>query len=154
MNRKNLLPLWLLILPSLNLYALAQNPIDLPNAEQEQRYQHLTQELRCVVCQNQSIADSNAELAQDIRQLVAQKMLEGQTDEQITQFLVERYGDFVLYDPPIEPKTYVLWLAPIVMAFVAFFMVMYFIRRHIQTTAIPPPLTDAERNKVNNLLGE
>jgi len=81
-----------------------KNPIEFANVEQEERFSNLINELRCVVCQNQSVADSNAELAQDVRDLVRNKILEGQTDLQITDFLVDRYGDFVLYNPPLKPK--------------------------------------------------
>lgn len=141
----------LLILP-FYLYAVDKNPIEFTDQEQEQRYQALTQILRCVVCQNQSLADSNAELAQDLRDLVRNKIIEGQTDQQITEFLVERYGDFVLYNPPLQPKTYALWWGPLVLVLIAFFMLLYFIRRHAKTTAEPPTLTEEERDKIKQAL--
>jgi cytochrome c-type biogenesis protein CcmH len=76
------------------------------------RYEALTRELRCLVCQNQSIADSNATLAQDLRREVRELMTEGKTDTEIHEFLTARYGDFVLYNPPVKPRTYLLWAAP------------------------------------------
>ncbi len=134
------------------LYAVDSNPTDFDNPAEEQRFSALIEELRCVVCQNQSVADSNAELAQDIRDLVREKIREGQTDEEITDFMVERYGDFVLYNPPLRPKTYVLWWGPLVLVLIAFLVLVYFIRRHAQTTATPPTLTDEERKKIKQAL--
>jgi cytochrome c-type biogenesis protein CcmH len=68
--------------------------------------------LRCLVCQNQTIADSNAGLAQDLRREVRELMVEGKSDDEIHDFLTARYGDFVLYNPPVKPRTYLLWAAP------------------------------------------
>jgi cytochrome c-type biogenesis protein CcmH len=85
-------------------------PFDDP-AEQE-RYERLIRDLRCLVCQNQSIADSNAMLASDLRREVRELMEAGQSDAQIRRFMTERYGDFVLYRPPVTPRTWLLWSAP------------------------------------------
>ncbi len=150
MNKLHLF--FLLSILNIPIYAIDKNPINLDNAEQEARYHKLTNELRCVVCQNQSVADSNAELAQDVRNLVRTKISEGETDEQINAFLVERYGDFVLYNPPLTDKTYVLWLGPFVLMLLAFIILMTFIRR--QTKAKSVTLTDAERDKLNQALGK
>ena len=150
MNKLHLF--FLLLIFNIPIYAIDKNPINLDNAEQEARYQKLTNELRCVVCQNQSVADSNAELAQDVRNLVRTQISEGQTNEQINTFLVERYGEFVLYNPPLTEKTYVLWLGPFVLMLLAFIILMYFIRR--QTKAKSVTLTDAERDKLNQALGK
>lgn len=83
------------------------------NPEIELRYQSLTEELRCLVCQNQNIADSHAELAQDLRRKVYEKLNSGESDEQIIAYMTERYGDFVLYRPPFNTRTLILWLAPV-----------------------------------------
>ena len=83
------------------------------NQQQQDRFDQLTQELRCLVCQNQNLADSDAPLAHDLRREVHEMLMSGQSNEQIKQFLVERYGDFVLYRPPVQENTYVLWLAPL-----------------------------------------
>ena len=152
--KKFLLILLSVILLSYFVYAVDKNSITFANPDQESRYQHLTTELRCVVCQNQSVADSNAELAQDIRDLVRNKIIAGQSDEQITGFLVERYGDFVLYNPPIKTKTYLLWLGPLILLLVGLVGLGYFIRRHVRTTAISPSLTAAEQQKIKQLLGK
>jgi cytochrome c-type biogenesis protein CcmH len=79
---------------------------------QQARYEHLIRELRCLVCQNQSIADSNASLASDLRREVREMILAGRSDDEIRAFMTERYGDFVLYKPPVAPRTWLLWLAP------------------------------------------
>jgi cytochrome c-type biogenesis protein CcmH len=83
--------------------------------EQEQRYRQLTAELRCLVCQNQNIADSEAELAGDLRRETHEMILAGSSDEEIVDFMVSRYGDFVLYRPPIKTTTVLLWVGPFVL---------------------------------------
>jgi len=82
------------------------------NPQMEARARNLQRQLRCLVCQGESIDESNAELAADLRHLVRQQMADGKTDQQIEDFLVARYGNFILMKPPLEPDTYVLWLAP------------------------------------------
>lgn len=104
----------LLILCTLPILAMAQaqEPPEFDNTEQEERYKELTTELRCVVCQNQNLADSDAQLAQDLRKEILGMLKDGQSDDQITGFLVDRYGDFVLYRPAIGGNTLALWLIP------------------------------------------
>ena len=85
---------------------------DLPTPELQARYDNLINELRCLVCQNQSIADSNAGLASDLRREVHSMLLAGKTDAEILKFMTDRYGDFVLYRPPFVRRTLLLWLAP------------------------------------------
>ena len=81
----------------------------------QERYEALIRELRCTVCQNQTIADSNASLARDLRREVRRMMEEGMTDQEIRDFLTARYTDFVLYNPPVSPRTYLLWAAPVLL---------------------------------------
>jgi len=92
-----------------------QEPLVFANQQQQERFDKLTQELRCLVCQNQNLADSDAPLAHDLRREVHEMVLAGRTDVQIKQFLVTRYGDFVLYRPPVQQNTYLLWLAPLIL---------------------------------------
>lgn len=94
---------------------LAQEPLVFDSAEQEARYNDLTLELRCLVCQNQNLADSDAPLAHDLRDEIFEMLQAGRSDEEIKRFLVERYGDFVLYRPPVKGNTLILWLAPAVL---------------------------------------
>ena len=90
----------------------AKEPLIFMNPEQEARYNELTLELRCLVCQNQNLADSDAPLAQDLREEIYDMMQNGQSNEQIQTFLVDRYGDFVLYRPAMTGNTLALWLIP------------------------------------------
>jgi cytochrome c-type biogenesis protein CcmH len=85
------------------------------NPETERRLKHLAEELRCLVCQNQTIADSNASLAVDLRNQIRGQIAEGRSDTQIRDYMVERYGDFVLYRPPLKAATLALWLGPLVL---------------------------------------
>jgi len=103
-------------------------PLNYRNAAEEARFHALTSELRCVQCQNQSLADSNAQIAHDLRREVLKLMQEGLTDSQIKQFLVERYGEFVLYRPPMQGSTLVLWLAPVGLLLVGGIFLMRYIR--------------------------
>lgn len=92
-----------------------QEPMVFDTPEQEARFKELTFELRCLVCQNQNLADSDATLAHDLRREVHEMLMDGKTNEQIKEFMVQRYGDFVLYRPPVQKNTYLLWLAPMIM---------------------------------------
>lgn len=85
------------------------------DAQQEQRYHLLIKELRCLVCQNQNLADSNADLAKDLREKTYQMIKGGSSNEEIVEYMVDRYGDFVLYRPPVKITTVVLWLGPFVL---------------------------------------
>jgi len=90
----------------------SSEPLQFDTPEQEARYLHLTRELRCLVCQNQNLADSDAPLAQDLRSEIHEMLSAGRSDEEIKTFLVDRYGDFVLYRPPLSGNTLLLWLFP------------------------------------------
>ena len=88
--------------------------------EQEVMYQAIVQEVRCLVCQNQSIAESNAELAKDLRIEISSQIKEGKTEQEIKDFLLNRYGDFVLYQPSFNKKTFFLWLSPLILLFLIY----------------------------------
>lgn len=143
---------FLLLLLPLTVFAIDKHPIEFTNPSQAARYQKLIDEFRCVVCQNQSVADSNADLAQDVRDLVRNMVLQGKTDQQISAFLVERYGDFVLYNPPVKPVTYLLWVGPVVLLLIAVGFLISLIRRHAARTAQPPTLTEEEQQKIQQLI--
>ena len=104
-------------------------PLIFTDPEQEARYQQLTVELRCLVCQNQNLADSDAPLAQDLRREIYEMMQAGRTDDEIKQFLIDRYGDFVLYMPPVKSNTLVLWLMPAVLLIGGALVVMIVVRK-------------------------
>ena len=117
----------------------------------EKRLMALAQELRCLVCQNQTIADSNASLAQDLRNEVREKMRAGQSDEQIVKYLTARYGDFVLYRPPLRVTTVILWFGPALLLLWGLYAL--FRRVRDRGNAAPAPLTDEERRRAAALLG-
>jgi len=109
----------------------------LPTPELQARYERLTNELRCLVCQNQTVADSNADLAKDLRDRTRAMLVAGATDEQIIAFMTDRYGDFVLYRPPVTPRTWLLWAAPALLLIVGSFSAFLVIRRRSQATDLP-----------------
>lgn len=130
--------LWLALLAG--LVNAAEAPLD---AAEDARYRQLTSELRCLVCQNQNIADSNAPLAADLRDQVRTQILAGQSDRQITQYLTDRYGDFVLYRPPFKFITAALWLGPGLLVLGALGAAWSFSRRSLKSG--PTPVVDAEK---------
>ena len=97
--------------------------------EQEELYHDLIQELRCLVCQNQNIADSNAELAKDLRRKTYEMVVQGKDKDEIVQFMVARYGDFVMYKPPLKASTLILWVGPGVILLLGVFVLIRVIRR-------------------------
>ncbi len=128
----------------------ADIPFEFSDPAQEERYKGLIEELRCLVCQNQSLADSNADLAQDLRQEVYRMVRAGDSDEHIVDFLVARYGDFVLYRPPVRPRTYLLWFGPVVLLLLGIFIASRFIRRRAVQTSVA--LSEQEQRRVAELL--
>ncbi|MBT8137766.1 MAG: cytochrome c-type biogenesis protein CcmH [Gammaproteobacteria bacterium] len=102
----------------------------LPDPELQARYLKLSNELRCLVCQNQSIADSTAGLAGDLRQQVRQMLLDGASDDEILEYMVARYGDFVRYRPAFTPRTWALWLGPVALLLVGLAIVAVVVRRY------------------------
>ena len=118
---------------------------------EELHFKKLIEELRCLVCQNQSLADSDAELAHDLRAEVYDMIQAGNSDEEIVTFLVARYGDFVLYNPPVKPSTYLLWFGPFVLLLLAAFILLRSIRRQQKVTA--GEISAANRERLNALIG-
>ena len=110
--------------------------------------------LRCLVCQNESIEDSGASLAHDIRVLLRQLLLKGDTDEQARQAIVARYGEFVLLKPPVQPATYILWFGPAAMLVLGFAGMVLWLRRRPATTATVVPLSPQEQTRLDTLLRE
>lgn len=119
---------------------------------QEQQFRELTAQLRCPKCQNNSIADSNAMIASDMRQKVYELQQQGQTQQQIIDYMVARYGNFVTYEPPITPGTIVLWLLPALFILGGIIVVVRRARRGQQ--AAPQPLNDLEQQRLKQLLSE
>lgn len=113
-------------------FSVAAPPLEFDNDIQEKRFNTLVAEIRCLVCQNQNLADSDAELAQDLRREVLGLIRSGKTDTQVKDFLVQRYGEFVLYRPRLEQATYLLWLGPGVLLFFGAIVMGFIIRRRHQ----------------------
>lgn len=114
----------------------------------EQRVAALAEQLRCLVCQNQSLADSNASLALDLKNQVREKLAAGQSEQQVVDFMVARYGDFVLYRPPVKATTWLLWFGPFVLLAAAVAALLVRLARRRQ----PQALADAERQQASALL--
>ena len=115
------------------------------------RYDALLEQLRCMVCQNQTLKDSHADLAQDLRDEVRRLLEQGNTDVQIRAYLVARYGDFVLYSPPLKGSTWLLWLGPFVLLALALAVVLKLSRSR---ATVSVPLDDTERARLRTALGE
>ena len=105
-------------------------PIEFRDGGEEQRFRALSAELRCVMCQNQSLADSNAPIAHDLRLEVLRLMRDGKSDAQIKQYLVERYSDFVLYKPEVSERTWLLWFGPGLLVLAGVVTIVLVVRRH------------------------
>ncbi|HTO80879.1 MAG TPA: cytochrome c-type biogenesis protein [Methylomirabilota bacterium] len=135
--------------------ALAVEPGEmLKDPALEARARAISEEIRCVVCQNQSIDDSAADLAADLRRLVRERLLAGDSDQQVRDFLVARYGDFVLLDPPVKPKTWLLWYGPAAIFLLALAAVAVYFRRRRGAALAPPPLSADEAQRLESLLAD
>lgn len=131
----------------------AAEPLEFSNPQSEQRYLALIEEIRCLVCQNQSLADSNAELARDLRNEIRRMIETGRSNARIVEFLVERYGDFVLYRPPLKGATWLLWFGPFLLLPGALAIAFVLIRNQARAGAADKPLSAAQRARLNQLLG-
>ena len=136
--------------------ALALQPDEiLKDPALEARAREISKELRCLVCQNQSIDDSDATLARDLRTLVRDRLTAGDTDTETVNFIVERYGDFVLLRPPFKNSTLILWIGPGVIFLIGIIGVtLWHRRRRVAVVAPVVPLTSDERARVDALLAE
>lgn len=117
----------------------------------EQRMKHLTEQLRCLVCQNETLADSRADLAEDLRKQIREQIRAGKTDQEIIAFLTERYGDFVLYNPPVKKTTYLLWFGPFVLLIAGTGLLYRYVRNRRELIK-ETPLTAAERKQAEDIL--
>ena len=117
----------------------------------EQRMKALTEQLRCLVCQNETLADSRADLAEDLRKQVREQMKAGKSDQEILAYLTQRYGDFVLYNPPVKATTYLLWFGPFILL-IGGTGVLYRYLKHRREVIKDEPLTAAERKRAADIL--
>lgn len=150
--------LWILLLAVLSLRveaALAVEPDEmLDDPKLEARAREISKGLRCVVCQNENIDSSHASLARDLRLLVRERLKAGDTNREVIDFIVARYGDFVLLRPPVQPGTYVLWFGPLIFVLIGSGLAWFFFRAQIGSAlARSPALTPDEARRVDELLG-
>ncbi|MEK7791539.1 MAG: cytochrome c-type biogenesis protein [Pseudomonadota bacterium] len=151
LNKLFIIFLLVLIAPTI-VWAKEAVPVA-ENLEVEKRMLKLTENLRCLVCQNETIADSRADFSNDIRREIREQIKANKSDQEIIQFMVDRYGDFVLYDPPMKPTTLLLWFGPAALFLVGFgALVMYLRRRREQIEDVS--LSEAQLKKAEALLKE
>lgn len=117
----------------------------------EARVMKLSKELRCLVCQNETLADSRADLAEDLRSKIREQMRAGKTDQEIITYLTDRYGKFILYNPPVDPTTYLLWFGPFLLLLVGLFLLFRYVKRRSEVI-VEKPLLAAERERAASLL--
>jgi len=127
------------------------DPDRLSDPAQEARAQHIMQQLRCLVCQNESIAESNADLAADLRHIVRQRVQAGDTNQQIKDYMVARFGDWILLKPPFKPVTYALWIAPFAFVVLGGIGIFFYFRRR-QVDDEPDPLSEKEEAELKRIL--
>ncbi len=148
---KQILVIWSLLLVSVSAHAVIETR-SFTDPALEERYTVLINELRCLVCQNNNLADSNAELARDLREHVYSMLISGATDTEIINYMVERYGDFVLFRPPFKPTTAALWIGPFILLVLGVVGLVVIIRKRNRTQV--EALTDVERTQVRRLLDQ
>ena len=126
----------------------------LADPDQEARARALSVEIRCLVCQNQSIDDSDAELARDLRVLVRDQIKDGRSDDEIRDFLVERYGAFVLLKPPVQGSTLLLWFGPLIVLLLGIAGLAFYYRGRARSAVPDGDLSDEERSRIETLLDD
>ena len=140
------------LLVSMSMLEAAVEVKQFQKPEHEHRYKNLINEFRCVVCQNQNIADSNAALAQDLRKQVYKMINSGKSDDEIMEFMVARYGDFVLYRPQFNSMTFLLWVGPFIIFIIGLYFLISFIRQ--RKKIIVTELSNTDKEKIKRLLDD
>ena len=126
---KNILLIsFVLLLSPLNVFSIEPNEI-FSDSKLENRARNLSKGIRCLVCQNQSIDDSDSELAKDLRKIIRIKIVEGKKDKEINDFLVEKYGNFILMKPPFYSETFLLWSSPFIIVFIGFIIIFFSLKK-------------------------
>ena len=149
---KTLIAVILLALQT-SVWAAPMDAFEFDSEQQEKSFKKLSDELRCLVCQNQSISGSNADLAKDLRSQVHSMLQAGKTEEEIKDYMVARYGDYVLYEPPMKPMTWVLWFGPAIIFLVGLFYVRRFIAQQ-NISEEPKKLSEQEAERLRDLQSE
>ncbi|HEX8495171.1 MAG TPA: cytochrome c-type biogenesis protein [Pyrinomonadaceae bacterium] len=152
MKRARLLPALMLCLLPLALWANEAQPLA-EDPALEKRVMALAEDLRCLVCQNESLAGSHAPLAVDLRQQIREQMKAGKSNQEIIAFMTERYGDFVLFRPPVKATTYLLWFGPFLLLAAGIFVQLRYLKKR-RERVLDKPLSEAERKRVEALLSD
>jgi cytochrome c-type biogenesis protein CcmH len=140
----------LIVVLSANIAWAGEASPSAPDPALEKRVMAISEELRCLVCQNQSLADSHADLAIDLKNQVREKLKQGMSERQIVDYMVDRYGDFVLYRPPLKATTFLLWFGPFALLVAG--LAALFVRLSRRGGSAPRALSDAERARASALL--
>lgn len=148
-----LLSITLFIVMTFAALAIGVDEKPLADPAQEARAQEIMKQLRCLVCQNQSIVDSDAALAKDLRIIVRERIMVGDSDDEVLHYMTDRYGDWVLLKPPFDGATIILWLSPLLLLLIGFFVV-YRNQTGRKIAAVAPPLSAAEEKRLKALLDE
>lgn len=152
MKRTQVLLMMLLQLIALTVFAQVRRPEPVKgDAALEERLHKLSQELRCLVCQNETLADSRADLAEDLRDEIREQMKAGRSDKEIIAFLTDRYGQFILYKPQVTPTTYLLWFGPFLLLLAGLAVLFYYIKQR-RDLITEKPLTAEERGRAEEML--
>ncbi len=138
---------------ALNVSAAPVETFKFDSPETEKSFHKLSDELRCLVCQNQNVAESNAGLAKDLRLEIYTMLSEGKSEDEIVEFMVQRYGDYVLYRPPFKPMTWLLWFGPIIIFFIGIYYVVRFLKSQGTDTQIDK-ISDEDIERIKNLHSE
>ena len=151
---KNTLSICVLLLSAFMFFPVQAKieSLEFENDQMRDDYQSLVAELRCLVCQNQNLADSNAELAQDLRKQVYEMLQQGSSRNDVVDFMVTRYGDFVMYRPPVKSTTLLLWFGPVVLFLIALSIVIVFYRKQKQKNEIE--ITEQQKQRAHSLLDD
>ena len=150
-HRLNILAMLFCLLFFSSLLSFAKEAQPNEDPQIEQRMKTLTEQLRCLVCQNETLADSRADLAEDLRREIREQMKAGKSDQEIIAFLTQRYGDFVLYKPPVKSTTYLLWFGPFVLLILGTVVLFRFVKRRRELIQ-EQPLTADERKRAEEIL--
>lgn len=142
-----------LIFATTTIFSGAQAEMITVGPEHEERFHEILEELRCLVCQNQTLADSSSELANDLRVEVKELLEKGASNEEIITFMSDRYGDFVLYNPPLKPRTFLLWFGPFLLLFGGVLSALFIIRKRNKVNVVER-LDDQDQQKLKDLLGD
>ena len=143
--------LWAIVLVFSGTMMMAKEAQPNEDPKIEQRMKALTEQLRCLVCQNETLADSRADLAEDLRRQIREQMKAGKSDREILAFLTDRYGDFVLYNPPVKRTTYLLWFGPFILLITGTGVLYHYLKRRRELIS-DQPLTTDERKRAEEIL--